>query len=85
MVLLAALVIVEPRIEHPMMDLKMFRIPSFVGSSAAAFATAASVRSLIIYITLWFQSVLTASPLGAGARLLALTGPVLLLAPVGVA
>jgi predicted MFS family arabinose efflux permease len=61
----------------------MFRVRTFIGASAAAAATSAGAMALIIYITLWFQSVLGASPLGAGTRLLALTAPILLLAPVG--
>jgi hypothetical protein len=37
----------------------------------------------VVRLTLWFQSVLGASPLGAGLRLLALTLLVLVFAPVG--
>jgi EmrB/QacA subfamily drug resistance transporter len=82
-VVMAGFVLLELRVEHPLWDLSMLRIPTFNGTSTASFALSASLLSLVLYITLWFQSVLGASPLGAGLRLLALTLPVLVFAPVG--
>jgi EmrB/QacA subfamily drug resistance transporter len=81
--LFVAFVLVELRLEHPLWDLSLLRIPTFNGTSTASFTLSASLLSLVLYLTLWFQSILGASPLGAGLRLLALTGPVLLFAPVG--
>jgi EmrB/QacA subfamily drug resistance transporter len=83
LILLVAFVFIERSVESPIMDLKMFRIPTFNGVSAASFALSASILALIIYITLWFQSVLGFSPLGAGLRLLAITGMTLIFAPIG--
>jgi hypothetical protein len=81
--LFAVFVVLELRLKHPLWDLSLLRIPTFNGTSTASFALSASLLSLVLYITLWFQSILDASPLGAGLRLLTLTVPVLVFAPVG--
>jgi EmrB/QacA subfamily drug resistance transporter len=75
--------LIERRAETPMMDLSLFRVPTFNGVSIASFAMSASIIALMIYLTLWLQSVLGYSALETGVRLLAITGLTLVFAPLG--
>src|SRR3954452_5579012 len=77
-VLLVAFVIVEARGRHPMFDLSLFRLPTFVGGSVAAFALSSSLFALQLYIVLYLQDVLGYSAFGTGLRLLVLSGGILL-------
>ncbi len=79
---LVCFLVVEARREDPMLDLTLFRKRTFNGASLVAFALQGSAVALIIYITLWFQSILGFTPLQAGLRMLALTALALLLSPV---
>jgi EmrB/QacA subfamily drug resistance transporter len=72
-VLLVAFVVVEARQERPMLDLTLFRKPSFVGVSIVAFALSASMFSMFLYLTLYLQNILGYSPLEAGLRFLPIT------------
>ena len=71
--LLVAFVVVELRRDQPMLDLRLFRVPTFAGASIVAFALAASLFAMLLYIVLYLQNVLGHSPLGAGLRFLPLT------------
>ncbi|HEY7619564.1 MAG TPA: MFS transporter [Solirubrobacteraceae bacterium] len=72
-VLLAAFIVVEARVAHPMFDLALFRVPTFGGASIAAFALSASLFSMFLYLTLYIQNSLGYSPLEAGLRFLPLS------------
>jgi EmrB/QacA subfamily drug resistance transporter len=72
-VLLAAFVVIEARQDRPMLDLKLFRKPTFVGVSIVAFALSASVFAMFLYLTLFMQNILGFSPLEAGLRFLPIT------------
>jgi EmrB/QacA subfamily drug resistance transporter len=72
-VLLAAFVAVEARQERPMLDLALFRKPSFAGVSIVAFALSASMFAMFLYLTLYIQNTLGYSPLEAGVRFLPIT------------
>ena len=78
---LVCFLVVEAR-QDLMLDLTLFRKRTFNGASLVAFALQGSAVALIIYITLWFQSILGFTPLQAGLRMLALTALALLLSPV---
>lgn len=71
--LLAAFVAIELRREHSMLDMSLFRKPSFTGVSLVAFCLSAGMFSLFLYLTLYIQDVLQFSPLQAGLRFLPLT------------
>ncbi|HEY0517288.1 MAG TPA: MFS transporter [Solirubrobacteraceae bacterium] len=71
--LLAAFVAIERRSREPMLPLELFRRPAFTGVQLAAFAISASLFALFLYLTLYLQQFLGASPLGAGARYLPMT------------
>jgi EmrB/QacA subfamily drug resistance transporter len=69
-VLLALFVLVQRRSADPMLDLRLFRVPTFVGASLAAFALSATIFALFLYITLYIQNQLDYSALESGLRFL---------------
>ena len=71
--LLMLFIVLERRRAEPMLDLRLFATPTVSGASVAAFAISASIFALLLYITIYLQSVLGLSALGAGLRLLPLT------------
>jgi EmrB/QacA subfamily drug resistance transporter len=72
-VLLVVFFAVEVRQERPMLDLSLFRKPTFAGASIVAFALSFSMFSMFLYLTLYIQNVLGYSPLQAGLRFLPIT------------
>ncbi len=70
-VLLLAFLLVEAWVEQPMFELKLFRIPTFVGGSIAAFAMNGSLFAMFLFLAIYFQEVLQYSSLETGVRLLA--------------
>jgi len=72
-VLLVAFVAIEQRLQHPMLDLTLFRKPTFVGASIAAFALSGSMFAMFLYLTLFMQNILEYGPLEAGLRFLPVT------------
>ncbi|MEA2125515.1 MAG: hypothetical protein QOI80_2297, partial [Solirubrobacteraceae bacterium] len=72
-VLLLAFLAVERSSDHPMLELALFRNPSFVGASLTAFVLSASIFAMFLYLTLYIQNVLHYSALEAGLRFLPTT------------
>ncbi len=81
-VILLGFVITELRVEHPMFDMTLFKVPTFVGGSIAAFCMNASLFSILLYLVLFLQDVLGYSALGTGIRLLLNSGAVLIAATI---
>jgi EmrB/QacA subfamily drug resistance transporter len=81
-VLLIAFVAVELRRDNAMLELSLFRKPSFTGVSAVAFALSAGMFAMFLYLTLYIQDVLEFSPLEAGVRFLPVTLLSFLVAPI---
>jgi EmrB/QacA subfamily drug resistance transporter len=77
-VLITAFVVVERRRRQPMLDLSLFGRPAFDGASIVAFSLSASIFAMLLYLTLYLQDILGLSPLGAGLRLLTLSGAILI-------
>jgi hypothetical protein len=73
-VFLAAFVAVERRADHPLFDLSLFRIPTFSGGLAAAFAMNGSLYAMFLYLVLYLQDDLGYSALATGIRLLLISG-----------
>ncbi len=71
--LLALFLVAQWREERPMLDLRLFRKPTFAGAQIAAFAISAGVFALFLYLTLYLQTVLGYSPLATGVRFLPIT------------
>jgi predicted MFS family arabinose efflux permease len=72
-VALVAFVLVERAGAHPMLDLTLFRNPTFGGASIAAFVLSATIFSMFLYLTLYVQNILGYSALEAGLRFLPAT------------
>ena len=81
-VLLIAFVVIELRRENAMLDLSLFRNPSFTGVSIVAFTLSAGMFAMFLYLTLYIQDVLAYSPLEAGVRFLPLTIVSFVVAPI---
>ncbi|MES4890683.1 MFS transporter [Streptomyces sp. NPDC096012] len=69
-VLLVAFLVVEGRSAEPMFDLRLLRIPTFVGGSIAAFAMNGSLFAMFLFLAIYFQEALDYSSLETGLRLL---------------
>jgi EmrB/QacA subfamily drug resistance transporter len=81
--LLLLFVVVEVRQRRPMLDLTLFRKPTFTGAAIAAFAVSSSLFALFLYLTLYFQNVLGYTPVQTGLRFLPLTVVAFFIAPLG--
>jgi EmrB/QacA subfamily drug resistance transporter len=73
-VMLAGFPFVERAVKEPMFDFRLFRKPTFSGGAIAAFGMNGSLFAVLLYITLYFQNDLHFSALGAGARVVVITG-----------
>jgi EmrB/QacA subfamily drug resistance transporter len=80
--LLALFLAAQWREERPMLDLRLFRTPTFTGAQIAAFAISSGVFALFLYLTLYLQTVLGYSPLATGVRFLPITLLAFACAPV---
>src|SRR4051794_917687 len=77
-----AFVLFERRIKEPMLDLTLFRNPSFAGASVVAFTLSASMFAMFLYIVLYIQNVLGYTPFEAGLRFLPLSLVSFIVAPL---
>jgi EmrB/QacA subfamily drug resistance transporter len=69
--LLVAFLIVETRVEAPLMPLRIFRLRTLAGANACSFLLGASFYAYIFVATLYMQQVLGLSPLQTGLAWLA--------------
>jgi hypothetical protein len=81
--LLAAFVLVEGRIEHPMLDVALFRNPRFTAASVSVAISFFALSGFIFIITQYFQFVKGFSPLDTGVRLLPVAASVGVTSVVG--
>jgi EmrB/QacA subfamily drug resistance transporter len=72
-VALTAFGFVEWRQHEPMLDIRLFRKPTFVGAQEIAFVISAGMFAQFLYLTLYLQNVLGYSPVAAGVRFLPLS------------
>ena len=82
LVLLAAFVLWESRIQNPMIPLGFFRKRSFDASAIVISLVGFSLFGIIFFLTLYFQNVRGYSAQGAGALTLPLTAVVMVVAPI---
>jgi EmrB/QacA subfamily drug resistance transporter len=59
--------------ERGMLDVRLFRKPTFSGASLTAFAVAAAMFAMFLYLALYIQTLLGYSPLETGVRFLPFT------------
>jgi predicted MFS family arabinose efflux permease len=72
-VALVAFVVVEQRAVAPMLDLTLFRRPSFVALMVAALLAQGAAFAHLAYVSIWLQSVLGLTPIRAGLVVLPLS------------
>ena len=83
-VLLVAFPFVELAQRQPMFDMRLFRKPTFVGGSIAAFGMNGSLYSMLLYFVLYLQNIHHYSALQTGLRLVVITaGSLLTSIPAG--
>jgi predicted MFS family arabinose efflux permease len=81
-VLAAAFLVIEIVVAHPMLDLALFRKPTFTGGLLAAFGISATGFSMLLYLTLYLQDILGYSAIETGVRLLTMSGAILVCAAI---
>lgn len=80
---LLCFVIVERRVEHPLLELSLFRRSAFTGVMAGALAYNLAAFAVLPYTSIWLQTVLGLSPVRAGLALLPLAATAFVVAAVG--
>jgi EmrB/QacA subfamily drug resistance transporter len=81
-ILLAGFVAAERRSDHPMFDLGLFRVPSFLGAAAGAFGIQVSLYATIIYLVIYLQKAMHLSAVQTGLCIAAITGATMITAPL---
>jgi EmrB/QacA subfamily drug resistance transporter len=64
--------------DRAMFDLRLFRKPTFVGGSIAAFALSGGLFALFLYLTLYLQDILGYTALQTGLRFLVISGGIMI-------
>jgi len=72
-ILLVCFLAIEVYTKQPILQLKLFKKPSFTGAQIAALTLSGSIFSIFLYMTLYLQDILGYSPLQAGLRFLPIT------------
>jgi EmrB/QacA subfamily drug resistance transporter len=72
-ILLVLFLGVESYRQQPVLQLSLFKKPSFSGAQLAALTLSGSIFAFFLYITLYFQDILGYTPLQAGVRFLPVT------------
>jgi EmrB/QacA subfamily drug resistance transporter len=71
--LLTAFVLAQLRGKHPMVDLRLLRVPTFTGGLIAAVGISASIFSVLTFLVIYLQGLLGFTPLQTGVRTLPLS------------
>ncbi|MGP3964268.1 MFS transporter [Nonomuraea sp. 3N208] len=82
LLLLGLFVAVQARRPYAVLDVRLFRMPSFTGAVLLTFLARITSFGILPYLILWLEGMLGHSPLETGLRLLALTVPILIVAPL---
>lgn len=80
--LMIAFGVIEWRIREPMFELDLFRVPTFLGGSIAAFCMNGSMFAMMLYFVLYLQNQLGYSALDAGLRLLVFSAATMVVATI---
>ncbi|MFE6162292.1 MFS transporter [Streptomyces sp. NPDC056486] len=80
---LAAFVAVERRVAHPLLDLKLLRMPAFTGVLVGAIGYNAAAFGLMPYLSIWLQTVLGMSPVSGSLVMLPLAATSFVVAAIG--
>ncbi|MEV0320895.1 MFS transporter [Streptomyces sp. NPDC050658] len=80
---LGAFVAVERRVAHPLLDLRLLRVPAFTGVLLGAIGYNAAAFGLMPYLSIWLQTVLGMSPVTGSLVMLPLAATSFVVAAVG--
>jgi len=78
---LAAFVVIELRSRAPMLDLGLFRDPTFTGANLVSLLVSLAMFGVFFYLSLYMQQVLRYTPVHAGLTFLPTTVLIILVAP----
>ena len=78
----AAFIALERRQRTPMLDLSLFRNPTFTGANLTMLLVALSMFGVFFFVSLFVQNILGYSPVEAGASFLPMTLCIIFFAPV---
>ena len=81
-ILLAAFVAIELRSRAPMLDVRLFRVPTFTGAQITAFAMSSGMFAQFLFLPLYLESVLGYSAVKTGAIFLPLSLVSFVVAPI---
>ena len=79
---LTAFVLLELHQRVPMLDLSLFRNPTFAGANGIMLLVALAMFGVFFYVSLYVQNILHYSPTQAGATFLPMTLCIVFLAPI---
>ncbi|WP_168928882.1 MFS transporter [Paenibacillus dokdonensis] len=79
---LVVFIVGELRLKHPMLDPRLFKIPSFTGSAIAAFCLNAGMYALLFNLSIYLQGFLGMDALETGIKLITFTALALLFGPL---
>ncbi len=82
LILLGVFIWRERRAANPMLDLSLFRSMGFSAANVSGFMMSAGMFGSILFLTLYIQQVLGATPLEAGLKTMPWTGTIMIVAPV---
>jgi EmrB/QacA subfamily drug resistance transporter len=81
-VALVSFVLLETHQRLPMLDLSLFRNPTFAGANGVMLFVAVAMFGVFFFVSLYMQNVLGYSAVQAGAAFLPMTGLIVLVAPL---
>jgi len=81
-VALAVFVAIEMRSRLPMLDLSLFKNPTFAGANLVMLLVALAMFGVFFFVSIYMQNVLGYSPTQAGAAFLPMTVLIVLFAPI---
>jgi predicted MFS family arabinose efflux permease len=81
-VLLTTFVAIESRSSRPMLDLTLFRDPTFSGANVAALLVSLAMFGIFFFVSLYMQNILGYSPFHAGLVFLPMSVLVVVTAPL---
>jgi EmrB/QacA subfamily drug resistance transporter len=80
--LLVAFALIELRRAAPMLDFRLFKVPTFAGAQITAFAISSGMFAQFLFLPLYLENVLGLSAVGAGVRFLPLSLLSFVVAPI---
>src|SRR4029077_8459879 len=81
-VLLVSFALVELRQQSPMLDIRLFRVPTFTGAQITAFAISSGMFAQFLFLPLYLENVLGYSAVATGVRFLPLSLLAFAVAPI---